>query len=192
MQIMLGNDEQGRPAMQFNSFEDGSQWYKDARAMAPELKKTMSGGLFQWAELLAHNFIWALKLVGSIIPEVIVSSLLPCFSALLRSMRFSNLLHAPNSHVNNESPHPGGLFAGARFPVVAILEFTFRPGDLQTGGVSVCTAALLAAAMRAEWSLLSKCKPLEMPKLRSYAYPLLTLVIPSVWGIVVKYWVLPY
>lgn len=82
MQIMLGNDEQGRPAMQFDSFEDGNQWYKDARAMAPELTKTMSGGLFQWAELLAPNSIWAAKLVGSIMPEVIVSSLLPCFSAL--------------------------------------------------------------------------------------------------------------
>ena len=71
MQIMLGNADQHRPAMQFDSFEDGRQWYKDARAMAPELLKTMSGGSFEWVKLLATNPIWAAKFVGSIMPEVI-------------------------------------------------------------------------------------------------------------------------
>jgi hypothetical protein len=72
MQIMLG-DGHDMPAMQFDKFEDGRQWYKDARAMAPELIKTLSGGWKQWLKLLATNKIWSATLF-KIMPEV---SLLP-------------------------------------------------------------------------------------------------------------------
>ena len=89
--------------------------------------------------------------------------------------------------INHEIPHTGWLLAGAQLPVVAefrYLGITFH----QTGGVSVCTAALSAAALRAMWGMLSKCKSLEMPTLQLRMSLFDSLVTPilvycsEVWG----------
>jgi hypothetical protein len=88
--------------------------------------------------------------------------------------------------VNHEIPHTGWLLAGAQLVIAEFhyLGITFH----QTGGVSVCTDALSAAALRAMWGMLSKCKSLEMPTLQLRMSLFDSLVTPilmyysEVWG----------
>ena len=61
-------------------------------------------------------------------------------------------------------PPAGWVFEGAQLPVVSefrYLGITFH----ETSGVSACTSALAAAAMRAMWGVLARCKSMEMPTL---------------------------
>jgi hypothetical protein len=67
--------------------------------------------------------------------------------------------------VGREIPTTGWQFEGVQLPVVPefrYLGITFH----QTRGVSACTEALSAAAMRAMWGVLARCKTLEMPTIQ--------------------------
>jgi hypothetical protein len=84
-------------------------------------------------------------------------------------------------------PRDGCLLAGAQIPVMPefrYLGIVFH----QTAGVSACTAALSAAAIRAMWRMLSRCKSMQMPTLQLRVSLFESLVSPilfycsEVWG----------
>lgn len=86
-----------------------------------------------------------------------------------------------------EIPTRGWALDGQRLPVVPefrYLGITFH----QTSGVSACVPALSAAAMRAMWGLLARCKTLQMPSLEMRMSLFESLVSPilvycsEVWG----------
>jgi hypothetical protein len=89
--------------------------------------------------------------------------------------------------VGVEIPHQGWHYAGVRLPVVPefrYLGITFH----QTGGVSVCVSALSAAAMRATWGLLARCKSMQLSTLQLRMSLFESIVSPilvycsEVWG----------
>jgi hypothetical protein len=87
--------------------------------------------------------------------------------------------------VGKHIPPQGWMFEGARLPVVSefrYLGITFH----QTAGVSACTSALSAAAMRAMWGPVSRCKTMQLSTLRMFLFE--SIVSPilvycsEVWG----------